>query len=80
MASTPAAGSPDEDVIAALAALPEDQRTVVVLRHLLELSPSEIADELQRTLMGWRYAPYNNASGQPSAACFAVSLRVVFKH
>ncbi len=44
VASTPAAGSPDEDVIAALAALPEDQRTVVVLRHLLELSPSEIAE------------------------------------
>ncbi len=44
MASAPAADAPDEEVIAALAALPEDQRTVVVLRHLLELTPSEIAD------------------------------------
>jgi RNA polymerase sigma-70 factor (ECF subfamily) len=44
VAGEPSAGSPDEDVIAALAALPEDQRTVVVLRHLLELTPSEIAE------------------------------------
>jgi RNA polymerase sigma-70 factor (ECF subfamily) len=44
VASAPAVGSPDEDVLSALAALPEDQRTVVVLRHLLELKPSEIAD------------------------------------
>ncbi len=43
VASAPAEGSPDEDVVAALAALPEDQRTVVVLRHLLEMTPSEIA-------------------------------------
>jgi RNA polymerase sigma-70 factor (ECF subfamily) len=44
VACAPAAGRPDEDVLAALAALPEDQRTVVVLRHLLELTPTEIAD------------------------------------
>ena len=44
VASEPAAGSPDEEVLAALAALPDDQRTVVVLRHLLELTPSEIAE------------------------------------
>jgi RNA polymerase sigma-70 factor, ECF subfamily len=44
VASAPAGGSPDEEVLAALAALPEDQRTVVVLRHLLELTPSEIAE------------------------------------
>jgi hypothetical protein len=36
--------APDAEVLAALAALPEDQRTVVVLRHLLELTPSEIAE------------------------------------
>jgi RNA polymerase sigma-70 factor (ECF subfamily) len=30
----------------ALAALPDDQRTVVVLRHVLELTPGEIADVL----------------------------------
>jgi RNA polymerase sigma-70 factor, ECF subfamily len=30
----------------ALAALPDDQRTVVVLRHVLELTPGEIADLL----------------------------------
>jgi RNA polymerase sigma-70 factor (ECF subfamily) len=44
VASAPPVGSPDEEVLAALAALPDDQRTVVVLRHLLELTPSEIAE------------------------------------
>ncbi|HWC25030.1 MAG TPA: sigma-70 family RNA polymerase sigma factor [Solirubrobacteraceae bacterium] len=34
---------------AALAALPEDQRQVVVLRHVLGLSPVEIAEQLGRT-------------------------------
>jgi RNA polymerase sigma-70 factor (ECF subfamily) len=34
---------------AALAALPEDQRQVVVLRHVLGLSPVEIAAQLGRT-------------------------------
>jgi RNA polymerase sigma-70 factor (ECF subfamily) len=34
---------------AALAALPEDQRRVVVLRHVLGLSPVEIAEQLGRT-------------------------------
>jgi RNA polymerase sigma-70 factor (ECF subfamily) len=33
----------------ALAALPEDQRKVVVLRHLVGLTPAEIADQLGRT-------------------------------
>jgi serine/threonine protein kinase len=39
----------------------------------------EIMDELQRTLLTWRYKPYANSAGQPSAACFALSFRVVFK-
>jgi RNA polymerase sigma-70 factor (ECF subfamily) len=34
---------------AAFAALPEDQRQVVVLRHVLGLSPVEIAEQLGRT-------------------------------
>jgi RNA polymerase sigma-70 factor (ECF subfamily) len=34
---------------AAFAALPEDQREVVVLRHVLGLSPVEIAEQLGRT-------------------------------
>ena len=38
------APAPGEDVLAAVAALPEEQRAVVVLRHLLELTPSEIAE------------------------------------
>jgi RNA polymerase sigma-70 factor, ECF subfamily len=33
----------------ALAALPEDQRKVVVLRHLVGLTPGEIADQLGRS-------------------------------
>lgn len=37
------------DLRDALAALPEDQRQVVVMRHLIGLSPGEIADKLGRT-------------------------------
>jgi RNA polymerase sigma-70 factor, ECF subfamily len=42
---------PDEahTVRAALAALPEEQREVVVLRHVLGLTPGEIADRMGRT-------------------------------
>jgi len=36
-------------LLAAFAALPEDQRQVVVLRHVLGLSPVEIADRLGRS-------------------------------
>jgi RNA polymerase sigma-70 factor (ECF subfamily) len=35
--------SPDRSVLGALAALPPDQRAVVVLRYLLEYTPGEIA-------------------------------------
>lgn len=38
-----------ETVRAALAALPEEQREVVVLRHIIGLTPAEIADRLGRT-------------------------------
>jgi RNA polymerase sigma-70 factor (ECF subfamily) len=38
-----------EAVRAALAALPEDQREVVVLRHIVGLTPGEIADRMGRT-------------------------------
>lgn len=42
--------SDDAQVVGqALAALPEDQRTVVVLRHVVGLSPSEIAARLGRS-------------------------------
>jgi serine/threonine protein kinase len=40
----------------------------------------QIADDIQRSLSGWRYKPYNNAAGEASPACFPLSLRVVFKH
>jgi RNA polymerase sigma-70 factor (ECF subfamily) len=40
----PAAGSRIEDLCDAFATLPEAQREVVMLRHLVGLSPSEIAD------------------------------------
>jgi RNA polymerase sigma-70 factor (ECF subfamily) len=36
----------DDRLLAALRALPADQRAVVVLRHLLELTPGEIAATL----------------------------------
>jgi RNA polymerase sigma-70 factor, ECF subfamily len=38
-----------EAVRSALAALPEDQREVVVLRHIVGLTPGEIADRMGRT-------------------------------
>ena len=43
VAAPAATGSLDGTVLAALAALPPDQRAVVVLRHLLEYTPGEIA-------------------------------------
>lgn len=42
----PAALAPAEHVLAALAALPLDQRAVVVLRHVLAMPPGEIAHAL----------------------------------
>jgi len=38
-----------EAVLEALAGLPEDQREVLVLRHVLGLSPPEIAERLGKT-------------------------------
>jgi RNA polymerase sigma-70 factor, ECF subfamily len=38
--------APGEDVLAALAALPPDQRAVIVMRHLLGFTPGEIASAL----------------------------------
>lgn len=47
-AGVAAAGSPfSDELLAALAALPVEQRAVVVLRHLLEYTPGEIADALE---------------------------------
>jgi RNA polymerase sigma-70 factor, ECF subfamily len=44
----PAAAEPaDGTLLAAIAALPPEQRAVVVLRHLLEYTPGEIADLLE---------------------------------
>jgi RNA polymerase sigma-70 factor (ECF subfamily) len=37
---------PEEPLLAAIGRLPPDQRAVVVLRHLLEYTPGEIADML----------------------------------
>ena len=41
------AEAPDEDLAAALAGLPPEQRAVVVLRYLLGYTPGEIADLLE---------------------------------
>jgi RNA polymerase sigma-70 factor (ECF subfamily) len=38
--------APAEDLLAALAALPPDQRAVIVMRHLLGFTPGEIATSL----------------------------------
>jgi hypothetical protein len=43
-------------------------------------APPEIAGELQQALRNWRYTPYVNPAGVQSAACFAVSFRVVLKN
>ena len=43
-APAPAPVAPADDLLAAVAALPDEQRIVVVLRHLLELTPGEIAE------------------------------------
>ena len=40
------AEAPGDDVVAALAALPPDQRAVIVMRHLLGFTPGEIASAL----------------------------------
>jgi RNA polymerase sigma-70 factor (ECF subfamily) len=40
------ADAPGEDVVAALSALPPDQRAVIVMRHLLGFTPGEIASAL----------------------------------
>lgn len=38
--------APDESLLAAIAALPPEQRAVIVLRHLLDYTPGEIAELL----------------------------------
>jgi RNA polymerase sigma-70 factor, ECF subfamily len=45
-AAQPAHGSP-EGLASAIARLPPEQRAVIVLRHLLEYTPGEIADLLE---------------------------------
>ena len=42
----PAGSAPEASLLAAIGALPPEQRAVVVLRHLLEYTPGEIADLL----------------------------------
>jgi RNA polymerase sigma-70 factor, ECF subfamily len=39
--------APAEDLLTALVALPPDQRAVIVMRHLLEFTPGEIARALE---------------------------------
>jgi serine/threonine-protein kinase len=55
-----------------------DERGHVTSVKIIKALP-EIAEELKTTIETWRYQPYSNASGQPSPACFAVSLHVIFK-
>jgi RNA polymerase sigma-70 factor, ECF subfamily len=44
--AAPEHGSLDDSLLGALAALPPDHRAVIVLRHLLEYTPGEIAELL----------------------------------
>lgn len=46
LAADPPPGTVGEDVMEALAQLPVEQRAVVVLRHLLEYTPGEVAQML----------------------------------
>jgi RNA polymerase sigma-70 factor (ECF subfamily) len=41
------AAAPGDELLHALAGLPPEQRAVIVMRHLLELTPSEIAHALE---------------------------------
>jgi RNA polymerase sigma-70 factor (ECF subfamily) len=45
-AAADAPSAPSDDLLAALAALPPEQRAVVVMRHLLGFTPGEIAGSL----------------------------------
>jgi RNA polymerase sigma-70 factor (ECF subfamily) len=45
-AAPPDRSAPDEELLGALAALPPDQRAVIVMRHLLGFTPGEIARAL----------------------------------
>jgi RNA polymerase sigma-70 factor, ECF subfamily len=45
-AAPPDRSAPADDLLAALAALPPDQRAVIVMRHLLGFTPGEIARAL----------------------------------
>lgn len=56
-----------------------DEAGRVTTATLIKALP-EISDELRRTLLGWRYKPYVNAAGEPSAACFVLQFRMNFKH
>ncbi|RDI73910.1 sigma70-ECF: RNA polymerase sigma factor, sigma-70 family [Gaiella occulta] len=47
VAAAEAPPAPDGSLLAAIAALPPEQRAVVVLRHLLEYTPGEIAELLE---------------------------------
>jgi RNA polymerase sigma-70 factor (ECF subfamily) len=44
--ATAPSGPPSDDVLAALGRLPPEHRAVIVLRHLLEFTPGEIAEAL----------------------------------
>ena len=46
-APSPRTGAPDGSLLASIASLPPEQRAVIVLRHLLEYTPGEIAALLE---------------------------------
>jgi serine/threonine protein kinase len=56
-----------------------DEAGRVATATLIKALP-EIADELRRALLGWRYKPYVNSAGEPSTACFVLQFRMSFKH
>jgi hypothetical protein len=45
----------------------------------IKKSPAEIASDLQRALMSWRYKPYTNKDSKITPVCFPLSIRVILK-
>ncbi len=68
--------SGDSSDILAKACIDESGR---VTSATIKKSPPEIAGDLQRALLTWKYKPYVNKDGKVSPVCFPVTARVILK-